>query len=124
MVEEGCLEGIDEVYGYHNIPLFDEGDIRVCSGGFFAWDIVVTITIHGQGGDASVPHLVRDPITAASMLHASLSSIRARNIDSSKNIVFTICSIKSSGSGSDPGVYPDKCTMEGTIRSYDDELNK
>jgi len=29
MIEEGCLEGIDEVYGYHNIPNFDEGDIRV-----------------------------------------------------------------------------------------------
>jgi len=25
MVKEGCLEGIDEVYGYHNIPQFPEG---------------------------------------------------------------------------------------------------
>jgi len=36
MVEEGCLESIDEVYGFHNVPNFDEGDIRVCEGGFFA----------------------------------------------------------------------------------------
>jgi metal-dependent amidase/aminoacylase/carboxypeptidase family protein len=36
MVREGCLDGVDEVYGMHNIPNFDEGDIRVCSGPFFA----------------------------------------------------------------------------------------
>jgi len=36
MIEEGCLKNIDEVYGFHNIPNFDEGDIRVCEGGFFA----------------------------------------------------------------------------------------
>ena len=36
MIKEGCLDGVDEVYGYHNIPNFDEGDIRVCDGPFFA----------------------------------------------------------------------------------------
>jgi len=36
MIKEGCLDGVDEVYGYHNIPNFDEGDIRVCEGPFFA----------------------------------------------------------------------------------------
>jgi len=31
MIEEGCLDGVDEVYGYHNVPNFDEGDIQLCS---------------------------------------------------------------------------------------------
>ena len=47
MIEEGCLDGIQEVYGYHNIPNFDEGDIRVCEGGFFAASISIYIEIHG-----------------------------------------------------------------------------
>lgn len=25
MIKEGCLEGVDEVYGLHNIPDFPEG---------------------------------------------------------------------------------------------------
>lgn len=25
MIDEGCLEGVDEVYGYHNTPLLDLG---------------------------------------------------------------------------------------------------
>ena len=47
MIEEGCLEGVDEVYGYHNVPNFDEGDIRVCSGPIFAGCCDVNIKITG-----------------------------------------------------------------------------
>ena len=65
MIEEGCLEKIDEVYGYHNIPNFDEGDIRVCEGPFFAAVTKVTLKIVGQGGHGSTPHKLRDPIRAA-----------------------------------------------------------
>ena len=44
---EKCLENIDEVYGYHNIPNFDEGDIRVCEGPFFAAVTQVRIKVVG-----------------------------------------------------------------------------
>ena len=47
MIEEGCLDGIDEVYGLHNMPSFDEGDIRVCSGPFLADSISVSIEVIG-----------------------------------------------------------------------------
>ena len=36
MIKEGCLKGVDEVYGLHNVPNFDEGDIRVCKGPIMA----------------------------------------------------------------------------------------
>ena len=47
MIEEGCLENINEVYGFHNIPNFDEGDIRVCEGPILANSILVSITVNG-----------------------------------------------------------------------------
>lgn len=47
MVKEQCLKGVDEVYGFHNIPNFDEGDIRVCEGPFFAAVSIVKIKILG-----------------------------------------------------------------------------
>ena len=47
MIEEGCLDGVDEVYGFHNIPNFDEGDIRVIPGGITAGSTFVTIKIIG-----------------------------------------------------------------------------
>ena len=64
MIKEGCLEGVDEVYGYHNIPNFDEGDVRVIEGAIMARVTQVKIKVKGQGGHGSVPHLLRDPITA------------------------------------------------------------
>ena len=36
MIDENCLDGVDEVYGLHNVPNFDEGDIRVCNGPIMA----------------------------------------------------------------------------------------
>jgi amidohydrolase len=69
MINEGCLDGVDEVYGFHNIPNFEEGDIRVCEGGFFATSTTVHIEIVGQGGHGSAPHkCVKDPITCAAHL--------------------------------------------------------
>jgi len=116
MIKEGCLEGIDEIYGYHNIPNFDEGDIRVKEGPFFAAITIVKITIKGQGGHGSSPHKIRDPITCGAMIHSALNSIKSRNMDSSQNIVFTICNMKA---GDTYNVFPDTCFMQGTIRSYD-----
>ena len=55
MVDEHCLNNVDEVYGFHNVPGFDEGDIRVCAGPFFAARTTVEITIKGQGGHGSTP---------------------------------------------------------------------
>ena len=118
MVEEGCMKGIEEVYGYHNMPQFDEGDIRVCEGPFFACVSRVKITVHGQGGHGSVPHKLRDPITAATMIHTALNAIKSRSIDSRANIVFTICQLHS---GHTFNVFPDSAWMEGTIRSFDDD---
>jgi len=91
MVKEGCMKGVDEVYGFHNIPNFDEGDIRVCEGAFFAAVTTVKIVVKGQGGHGSTPHKLTDPISAANAIYQSLHSISSRNICSRKNFVFTIC---------------------------------
>ena len=47
MIKEGCLENISEVYGFHNVPNFDEGDIRVCEDAIFAGESEVVIKVTG-----------------------------------------------------------------------------
>lgn len=75
MVKEGCLDGIDEVYGFHNIPKFPEGEVRVCPGHIMAQGTNVRITIHGKGGHGSVPHMVSDVISAGAAVLQALHSI-------------------------------------------------
>jgi hippurate hydrolase len=58
MIKEGCLNGIDEVYGYHNIPNFEEGDIRVIEGAIMSRVTIIRIKILGKGGHGSLPHLM------------------------------------------------------------------
>ena len=117
MIKENCLAGVDEVYGFHNIPNFDEGDIRVCEGGFFAAATVVKIRIVGQGGHGSTPHKLTDPISAANAVYQALHTIASRNIDSRQNFVFTLCNFSA---GHTYNVFPDDAFMQGTIRSYDE----
>ena len=64
MIKEGCLEKVDEVYGFHNVPNFEEGDLRVCVGPIMSCATVLRITITGKGGHGSLPHMVQDVISA------------------------------------------------------------
>ena len=121
MIKEGCLDGVDEVYGFHNIPNFDEGDIRVCEGPFFACSTTIKINIVGQGGHGSSPHKLHDPITAATAVHQALNAIKSRNIDNKSNLVLSICLING---GSAPNVFPDKVHMGGTMRTYDESVKE
>ena len=119
MIKEGCLEGVDEVYGLHNFPNFDEGDIRVCDGGFFAGIATVKIKVIGEGGHGSAPHKIIDVLAAANQVYQALHTIKSRNIDNRENCVFTICQMNA---GTTQNVFPNECIMEGSIRYYKTEV--
>jgi hippurate hydrolase len=115
MIKEGCLEGVDEVYGYHNVPNFEEGDVRVCPGPIMAQANIVRIKVHGKGGHGSVPHMINDVITAGSAILNALHTVKSRCIDSKENFVFTLTQFTS---GFTYNVFPDEAFMQGSIRSY------
>ena len=121
MVKEKCLDGVDEVYGFHNIPNFDEGDIRVCSGPFFAASTRMTIRIIGQGGHGSTPHMLTDPIAAANAVYQALHTIASRNICSRETFVFSICKFSA---GHTSNVFPDDAVMLCSLRTYRDEIRE
>lgn len=115
MIKEGCLEGIQEVYGYHNIPTFDEGDIRVIPGPIMASSTTVKMRVIGQGGHGSVPHLLKDVITCGSAIIANLHTVKSRCIDFNDIFIFSITKFDS---GFTYNVFPDDATILGTIRTF------
>jgi amidohydrolase len=68
MVEAGCLEGVDEVFGLHNVPNFPEGEIRVKEGPLMASISGIKVTIKGKGGHSSMPNHVKDVISAGASI--------------------------------------------------------
>ena len=69
MIKEGCLEGVDEIYGMHNYPLIPEGEIHFSSGVVMAESNIIKLTIIGKGGHGSDPKLSNNPIIPASKIY-------------------------------------------------------
>lgn len=116
MIEDGALEGIDVIYGWHNWPAIPFGkmvcpdDIVMCGNGTF------TITLTGLGGHASQPELCRDPVLAASALTMALQQIVSRRIAPQQPAVISVTSIEAP---SGPTVIPSQAVLGGSIRVPD-----
>ena len=113
MIADGCLDGVDECYGYHNWPSFKIGTLVVKPGPVMAHPTTFTITITGKGGHGSQPQFAVDPVLTASHVVVALQSIVSRNVASSEQAVVSVTMIHG---GEVFNVIPDVVTLKGTIR--------
>ena len=119
MIDEGCLEGVDEVYGYHNWPTFDYGRMAVCPGPIMAHPTSFKIVITGKGGHGSQPHMAVDPVLTAAHVIVALQSVVSRNVHSREQAVLSVTMVHG---GEVSNVIPDTVTLEGTIRDLNAEV--
>lgn len=82
MVEGGCLEGVDEVYGYHNWPAFPLGQLHVKAGAVMAHPTSFEILVEGRGGHGSQPHVAVDPVLVSAHIVVALQSVVSRSVHS------------------------------------------
>lgn len=78
-----------------------------------------TITLHGKGGHAAMPHLTIDPIVAASSLVSNLQSIVSRTISPLESGVVSVTAFSA---GDAFNVIPASATLKGTIRALSTEM--
>ncbi|TLS38404.1 M20 metallopeptidase family protein [Pseudalkalibacillus caeni] len=119
MIKDGCLEGVDEVYGAHvwaNDPI---GQVSFNEGYTMAAADTFEITITGNGGHGAMPHETVDPVVIASQLVLNLQQIASRKTDPLKSVVVTIGALKS---GEALNVIPDTAYIGGTVRSFDEDV--
>lgn len=121
MLAEGLFEQFpcDEIYGLHNNPLAGPNEIGVKPGPAMAGSTFFDIVVKGVGSHGAMPHYSRDPIVAVTSLVQSLQSIVSRNVPAIKPAVLSVTQIHS---GSAYNVVPDRATIGGTIRYFDDEV--
>ena len=121
MVREGIMErfGIEEVYGLHNAPGLPEGTFMTTPGPFMAAVDTFDLHLKGVGGHAALPHETRDPIVAAMAIGQAFQTIVSRNNCARDDLVVSITQIHA---GNVDNVIPDTAYMNGTIRTFDPEV--
>jgi hypothetical protein len=79
MVKEGCMEGVTEgVFGFHNDNMLPLGAVWIQPGVASAHCLDFEVTLRGNGGHGSMPHMSKDPLLAACSAVVALNSIVSR----------------------------------------------
>ncbi|MFB4160132.1 M20 family metallopeptidase [Geomicrobium sp. JSM 1781026] len=119
MIEDGCLDGVDEIYGAHvwtSIPLGTIGiigDYAMAAGDQFDIEII------GKGGHGAKPHVTVDSIYIASQVLNQLHQIVGRQVDPLKTGVITVGKING---GQAFNIIAENTNMSGTVRTFDAEV--
>lgn len=119
MIEDGCLQGVECIYGYHNLPTFPMGTFAAPPGAVMVSNGYFRARVVGQGGHASTPEACRDPVLAAAQFVTLAQQIISRNVPPQKAAVITVATFHA---GSARNAIPDEAVLEGTIRAAETEL--
>ncbi|WP_270181278.1 amidohydrolase [Alkalihalobacillus sp. CinArs1] len=115
MIEAGCLEGVDEVYGTHLWSMFPVGSVFTKSGPLMASSDRFTIEIDGKGGHGALPHETIDPIVCGSAVVQNLQQVVSRNVNPLESAVLSLGAFESGGPFN---VIPSHASILGTVRTF------
>ncbi|RXT04343.1 M20 family metallopeptidase [Ammoniphilus sp. CFH 90114] len=119
MIEDGCLDGVDAIFGTHLWSTMPVGEIGYRSGPVMAAADKFTIEIKGRGGHGAAPHETVDSIMVGTSLVQSLQQIVSRRVNPLKPAVVTVAAFHA---GDAFNVIADSATIIGTVRTFDPEV--
>lgn len=121
MVEEGIMDtfGIDQVFALHNVPDIELGHFYTTPGPIMAAVDEFHIDIQGRGGHGAYPHETSDPVVAAVSIAQAFQTILSRNHDARQEAVVSVTQIHT---GSTDNVIPDTAYLNGTVRTFEPEV--
>jgi amidohydrolase len=118
MIKEGCLDGVDVIFGTHLWAGVPTGTVQYRVGPFMAAADRFEITIQGKGGHGAQPHKTKDAILTASHLVVNLQQIVSRRVSPVDSAVVSVGSFIADNAFN---VIADKAVIGGTVRTFNDE---
>lgn len=120
MIAEGLLERfeLEEVYAIHNLPGAPLGQVSTRQGQICASESLFEITLHGQGGHASMPHVGVDTITVGAEMVLALQTIVSRKLAPSSGAVVSVTEFITDGQRN---VLPGMTRLKGDVRARQPE---
>lgn len=119
MIEDGCLEGVDVIFGTHLWSLMEPNTIQYASGPIMAAADRIEITVQGAGGHGASPHQTKDAIVIASQLVMNFQQLVSRRVDPIQSAVLSIGSFVSDNAFN---IIADQAVLQGTVRTFSPEI--
>jgi hippurate hydrolase len=121
MIADGLFEQFpcDEIYGMHNWPSGELGQVGICKGTAMAGAAFFDITVTGKGSHAANPSQSKDALIIAASLASELQTILSRNVPALETCVLSVTQLHA---GAAYNVVPEVATLAGTIRYFKDEI--
>ena len=121
MIEDGCLEGVDVIFGTHLWASEPTGTIQYRTGPIMAAADRFEIDIQGKGGHGAQPHKTQDAIVIASQLVLNLQQIVSRRVNPIDSAVVTVGSFTAQNAFN---IIADKAQLIGTVRTFNDDVRQ
>ncbi|TLS36100.1 M20 family metallopeptidase [Pseudalkalibacillus caeni] len=115
MIEDGCLDGVDVIFGTHLWATLPTGEVHYRSGAFMAAADEFRITIQGQGGHGAQPHLTKDAIVIGSQLVTNLQQLVSRRVNPLHSAVLSVGAFEAKNAFN---VIADTAKLTGTVRTF------
>ncbi|MGE7687104.1 M20 family metallopeptidase [Peribacillus simplex] len=119
MIEDGCLNGVDVIFGTHLQAQMPLGEIGYRTGPLQAAPDRFDITIQGKGGHGAAPHETKDSIVIGGQLIGNLQQIVSRKVDPLESAVVSVCAFEAKNPYN---VIADTATLTGTVRTFKEEI--
>ena len=121
IIEEGNLEGVQEIFGVHIFTDIDYGKISIEEGPRMAQSDMFKIHVKGKGGHAGKPHQCIDAALVCSAIVMNLQSIVSREINPIDSAVVTVGKIET---GTQHNIIAQEGIICGTVRTFSSKVAK
>lgn len=124
MIKEGVLENpkVDAIFGLHIQSLIPLGQVSYRAEGLMAAVDGVDIKVKGKGAHGATPWDSVDPIVVSSQILLGLQTIVSRQTELTK--AAAVITVGSMHGGIRRNIIPEEALMEGTIRTFDPNMQK
>ncbi|MHA6258286.1 M20 metallopeptidase family protein [Sporosarcina sp. CAU 1771] len=119
MIEDGCLDGVDAIFGTHLWALTPTGTVEHLSGPVMAAADRIEITVQGAGGHGAAPHQTKDAVVIGSALVTSLQQLVSRRVNPIDSAVLSIGSFMADNAFN---IIADTAKLLGTVRTFNPKV--
>lgn len=121
MIEDGCLEGVDVIYGTHLWAPTELGEVWVREGAIMASADSFDITIHGKGGHGAEPQHSVDAIVIGAQFITQLQTLVSRRISPLESAVITVGHFVADNPFN---VIAENVRIKGTVRTFNERVRE